>query len=237
MSDLMRVKIKYINWPGWQILLTAWRRPNAHRAAKHHFGFAIQRATKRVAMLIRKTIRKRELYEGLAPLTRRIKRGSRGKPVFDGTGRYVNTPLRWTGGMMAAVKPYKRGDFEGFAGIVRSQDERQYWLAYWQMHEWRWPVTRKMRNLFLVLARASKGAGGFWPDTLYGRAAQLFEWVQDWRELDPNRTEILVPKRDFLKPAKDEAEVIVREALVRAAFETVMGKKAAKAFKFVNIVK
>lgn len=57
------------------------------------------------------------------------------------------------------------------------------------------PVTDEMRNMFKLLSNVSQGTES--QDILTGRAAELYKQNKIWYPLNPDTTEIIIPKRDY----------------------------------------
>jgi hypothetical protein len=106
-------------------------------------------------------------------------------------------PLADRGQLFKSITHVVKDDFTAFAGVLRTDEKYNIAVALHEGFEAK--VTPAMRGLFFVLYRASNGSTD--PNTLTGRAAELFERYQDWLPLSPNTTAIVVAGRPFVDEA------------------------------------
>lgn len=173
----------------WTLLSSAWKRPNIASRLRRSLLPAMRKAARIVAKREKQAIRRSEF----GPKARR-------NATLTGLLKGHRRPLLWSHETVNAIRGDAISWDYGFAGLWSSDDPVLVKKAVWNHDGTKWPVTKKMRNLFFVLHKAS-----FDPNiagALTGRAKQLFDlWKGPWEPLEATTTEIVIPARPWVEVA------------------------------------
>lgn len=130
-----------------------------------------------------------------------------------------NKPLVGDGTLFQAITSKVIDDFTVFAGVLRTSEAYNVGVMIHEGGEAK--VTNKMRGLFFVLWKASKGEMD--PGELRGRAKELFEQMQEgWFPLSKDTEVIILPRRPFAEIAFKNTQMTkqVRDNWKRALEQT-----------------